>query len=122
MASGPFVPSFVRIRQTSARLVGGRRSVPAKITSPIDLPRSCLMLCSPITHLIASKMLLFPQPFGPTTAEMPGGKSITDFSGNDLNPEISRRFNRIRQACRGPEAYLLRQVLNWEKMSNVGEF
>src|SRR4249919_2163405 len=52
----------------------------------------------------ASTMLDFPQPLGPTTAVIPGLNSMTVFSTKDLNPTISRLFNRIisilfRQFC-----------------------
>jgi hypothetical protein len=43
----------------------------------------------------ASTMLDFPQPLGPTTAVIPGLNSMTVFSTKDLNPTISRLFNRI---------------------------
>jgi hypothetical protein len=35
---------------------------------------------------MASTILLFPQPLGPTTALMPTGKDISCLSMNDLNP------------------------------------
>jgi hypothetical protein len=50
---------------------GLRSRVPAKITSSMRVPRRLLALCSPKTQLIASLMLDFPQPFGPTMAVMP---------------------------------------------------
>ena len=65
---------------------------PAKMTSSIPLPRSCLGLCSPMTHLMASTILLLPQPLGPTTPLIPLGKGIIVFSGNDLNPFSSNRL------------------------------
>ena len=54
---------------------GLRPSLPLKITSSIRSLRSELAFCSPSTHEMASPMLLLPQPFGPTTAVMPSGKS-----------------------------------------------
>jgi hypothetical protein len=50
--------------------------------------------------------LLFPQPLGPTMAEIPGGKAILAFSKKDLNPTISIFFifmcwplDRIETLC-----------------------
>lgn len=63
------------------------------MTSPIRPPRRLFADCSPKTQRIASVILLFPLPFGPTTAVMPGTKSIATLSANDLNPFISSRFN-----------------------------
>jgi hypothetical protein len=40
-------------------------------------------------------MLLLPHPFGPTTAETPGGKAMLALSGKDLNPDISSFFSFI---------------------------
>ena len=71
--------------------------VPAKITSSIDLPRNCLTLCSPMTQRMASITLLLPQPLGPTTAVMPGGKSMTALSKKDLKPEISSFLSFINR-------------------------
>src|SRR5262245_35927491 len=51
-------------------------------------PRSIFALCSPSTQLIASPMLDFPHPLGPTTAVMPSGKTTSVVSENDLKPEI----------------------------------
>src|SRR5207253_10959424 len=52
-------------------------------------------LCSPITHVIASATLLFPQPFGPTMAVTPRSNASSDRSENDLKPLISRRSRRM---------------------------
>src|SRR3972149_9517289 len=46
-----------------------------KITSPIELPRRELGLCSPRTHEIASAILLLPLPLGPTITLIPGSKN-----------------------------------------------
>ncbi len=59
------------LKVTCAIPNGLRSRVPAKITSSMRVPRRLLALCSPRTQLIASLMLDFPQPFGPTTAVMP---------------------------------------------------
>ena len=50
---------------------GLRSRVPAKITSSMRAPRRLLADCSPSTQLMASLMLLLPQPLGPTMAAMP---------------------------------------------------
>ena len=84
-----------RHSETSAKPVGLRFSVPAKITSSILLPRKDFMLCSPITQRIASEILLFPLPLGPTIAVMPLPKSRDILSTNDLNPCISSFFKYI---------------------------
>jgi hypothetical protein len=39
-----------------------------------------------MTHLMASTILLFPHPLGPTTPLMPLGKDTIVFSENDLKP------------------------------------
>jgi hypothetical protein len=46
-------------------------SEPPKMTSSMRPPRRLLALCSPSTQVIASEMLLLPQPLGPTMAVMP---------------------------------------------------
>jgi hypothetical protein len=51
--------------------------------------------CSPMAQRRASTILDFPQPLGPTMAVIPGLSSMTVFSTKDLNPTISRLFNRI---------------------------
>ena len=64
-------------------------SVPLKITSSIDEPRIDFALCSPITKRIESATLLFPHPFGPTIAVMPGSNLTSTLSANDLKPYMS---------------------------------
>ncbi len=93
--------SLASVRETSAMFNGGLPWVPEKMMSSLDLPRSCLRLCSPITQRMASTTLLLPQPFGPTTAEMPGGNSSVDLSQNDLNPDISSFLSFISHAFVG---------------------
>ncbi len=78
---------------TSARPSGGRPAVPAKMTSSILPPRSALAPCSPSTHAIASTTLLLPEPFGPTTAVMPGSKRSVVVEAKDLKP---RSVNDLR--------------------------
>src|SRR5438876_6683606 len=70
-------------------LVALRACVPLKMTPSIRSVRRLLALCSPTTQLIASLMLLFPQPFGPTIPVTPSLKTISVRSQNDLNPRIS---------------------------------
>src|SRR5581483_7214513 len=73
---------------------GLRSRVPAKITSSIRVPRRDLADCSPSTHVMASLMLLLPQPLGPTTAAMPSPlKRNSVRSQKDLKPCSSTRFN-----------------------------
>src|SRR4051794_12267528 len=74
------------VRVTSARPSGGRPAVPAKITSSILPPRSALAPCSPSTQAMASTTLLLPEPFGPTTAVMPGSKRSVVAEAKDLKP------------------------------------
>src|SRR5262245_4400843 len=78
-----------RWSETSAMPWGLRASVPLKMTSCMLEPRSIFALCSPRTQLMASPILDFPQPLGPTTAVIPSGKITSVVSENDLNPEIS---------------------------------
>ena len=65
-------PRSVTINVTSAMPIGARDRVPLKITSSIRSPRICLALCSPKTHRMASEILLFPHPLGPTIEVIPG--------------------------------------------------
>src|SRR3954468_23772656 len=85
---------------TSAVAVGFLASLPLKMTSSIFSPRRLLALCSPITQVMASATLLFPQPFGPTMAVTPLSNASSDRSENDLNPLISRRSRRIGHPVR----------------------
>src|SRR6185436_11323637 len=66
---------------------------PLKMTSAISPPRRLLADCSPRIHRTASTTLLLPDPFGPTTAVIPGAKSNRVLSANDLNPTSSRRLS-----------------------------
>ena len=69
-----------------------RESEPAKMISGIFPPRKLFTDCSPSTQRIASVILLFPEPLGPTTAVTLFSKSITVRSAKDLNPAISIFF------------------------------
>ena len=63
--------SLSKTRVTSAKFRAGREEEPAKITSGIVPPRKFFADCSPNTQRIASVILLFPLPLGPTTAVNP---------------------------------------------------
>src|SRR5664279_6229935 len=84
MGSAPSELSMVRV--TSARPNGARPDVPAKMTSSILPPRSAFAPCSPSTQAIAATTLLLPDPFGPTTAVMPGSKRNVVVDAKDLKP------------------------------------
>src|SRR3989338_7145056 len=86
---GSILDSLENVKLTSAKPKPGFLSVPLKMTSSIAEPRSSLTLCSPKTQRMESKTLLLPQPFGPTTAVIPGSKFKTVLSANDLKPKIS---------------------------------
>ena len=81
---------------TSARPVAFRADEPAKMTSSIAWPRKCLALRSPSTHSTASEILDLPEPFGPTTAVMPGSKESALLSANDLKPLSTSDFKYMR--------------------------
>ena len=50
------------------------------------------MACSPMTQQMASEILDFPEPLGPTMAVMLSPKFSTVLSGKDLKPWISSAF------------------------------
>src|SRR6185369_14524628 len=77
-----------------------RDDEPLKMTSAISPPRSDLADCSPRIHRTASTTLLLPDPFGPTTAVIPGAKSNRVLSANDLNPTSSRRLSIVPSEVR----------------------
>jgi hypothetical protein len=55
--------------------------------------RITLALFSPIANMIASSMLLFPDPFGPEIDISPGSKfTLVVLKPNDLKPKISTFF------------------------------
>ena len=80
------------VNVTSARPRGLRSPAPAKITSSILPPRSVFAPCSPITHARASTTLDLPDPFGPTTAQMPGSNFRVVDDAKDLNPRSVNDF------------------------------
>src|SRR5690242_13428018 len=63
------------------------------MTSSILPPRSAFAPCSPSTQAMASTTLLLPDPFGPTTAVMPGSKRSVVADAKDLKP---RSVNDLR--------------------------
>src|ERR671921_1224441 len=91
IGSAPSVLSMVSV--TSARPSGGRPAVPAKMTSSILPPRRLLAPCSPRTQEIASTTLDLPEPFGPTTAVIPGSSRRVVGDAKDLKP-LSVRLDR----------------------------
>src|ERR1700752_3653614 len=74
------------VSTTSARPSAGRPGVPAKMTSSILPPRSAFAPCSPSTQAMASTTLLLTEPFGPTTAVMPGSNFSVVEVAKDLKP------------------------------------
>src|SRR5581483_4424285 len=93
---------------------GLRSRVPAKITSSILVPRKDLADCSPSTQLIASLMLDFPQPLGPTMAAMPSPlKRSSVRSQKDLNPCTSTRlsFSKAYTSTSGGDCHYTKRVL-----------
>jgi hypothetical protein len=88
VAAGVGVASMVTAYfLTSAKPSGKRVLVPLKMTSSILPPRRDLALCSPSTQAMASDILLFPHPFGPTIAATPiPSKTTSVLSANDLKP------------------------------------
>ncbi len=83
---GRYLSVLSNTNVTSANPKGFLELEPEKITSSILEPRRVLALCSPKAHLIASAMLLFPDPLGPTIAVIPGEKVSSVLSAKDLNP------------------------------------
>ena len=89
-------PSVLSITiDTSANPSDFLACVPANIISSDFAPLNDLILCSPSTHLIASDILLFPEPFGPITVVIPSLNSSTVLSANDLKPCNSNLFKYI---------------------------
>ena len=75
-----------KVSSTSATAAARRPSLPAKMTSCMDVPRMLVGLCSPSTHMTASAILLLPLPFGPITTATPGSKTSSVCRENDLKP------------------------------------
>src|SRR5689334_22064204 len=86
--------------------VGLRSRVPAKITSSMRTPRRLLADCSPKTQEMASEMLDFPHPLGPTTAAIPSPGNFSSVrSQKDLNPRICSFFNLSNSLLLKQQAY-----------------
>ena len=66
--------------------------MPLKITSSIELDLRLFEDDSPITHLIASKILDFPHPLGPMIPVTPSSINNSVGCANDLNPDIFNLF------------------------------
>ena len=94
-------PTWSSTKVTSANAIPRRVAQPLKITSVMSSPRRALADCSPITHLMESTMFDLPQPLGPMTAVIPSSKSKVMRSANDLKPNVSNRFRRMRTLRRG---------------------
>src|ERR1043166_10006853 len=92
---GRRLSALSKVRTTSAIFWGGREPEPLKITSIMRLERRDLTDISPKHQRMASTMLDFPQPLGPTTAVIPGSKSNLLRSAKDLKPTISKCFRYI---------------------------
>src|SRR3954451_23367050 len=92
---------------TSARPNAGRPAVPAKMTSSILPPRRLLAPCSPSTQAMASTTLDLPDPFGPTTAVMPGSRRRVVADAKDLKP-LSVRLDRCTGSGSQPGGRLRR--------------
>ena len=96
----------MRCSVTSAIPVGLRSRVPAKITSSMRTPRSDFADCSPSTQAMASEMLDFPQPLGPTMAATPSPGNLSSVrSQKDLKPRIwtflsFSKFHSLRARAR----------------------
>src|SRR5690554_206007 len=85
-SEGRTLVSLLITSVTSATFSGFLVSVPLKMTSSIRPARSVFVDCSPSTHLIASTILLFPQPFGPSNEVVPSANSRQVLSAKDLKP------------------------------------
>src|SRR5690606_29244473 len=85
---------FSKVRETSAIPLPLREREPLKMRSSKLSERNALILCSPITQRIASTILDFPQPLGPTIPVMGWSNNTWVLSAKDLNPLISKDFKR----------------------------
>src|SRR6201989_3109452 len=81
------VPSLLsKISSTAAWPTGLRALELEKMTSVRESPRRRLAADSPMTQRMASMMFDLPQPLGPTTPVILGGRCSVVGSTNDLNP------------------------------------
>lgn len=84
---------FSNVSDTSAIPEALRVREPLKMRSSKLSERKAFILCSPITHLIASTIFDLPQPLGPTIPVMGWSNNTVVLSAKDLNPFISNDFN-----------------------------
>src|SRR5690606_27293402 len=80
---------FSKVRETSAIPEGERVLDPLKIRSSRLSERRDFILCSPITHRMASTIFDFPHPLGPTMPVIGLSRIIWVLSAKDLKPLIS---------------------------------
>ena len=92
VGSGRAPSALSNTSSTSAVALARRPSLPAKITSCIDEPRTVVGLCSPSAQTTASARLLLPLPLGPMITATPGSKTSSVCLGNDLKPRTRRRL------------------------------
>ena len=71
------------------------------------------MDCSPMTQRMASEILDFPDPLGPTMAVMSSPKVRTVLSGKDLNPWISSAFKYNSHTSFLPEPSPCLHLAGW---------
>ena len=85
---------FSKVNETSAKPEPFRVLEPLKIKSSRLSERRVLILCSPMTHRMASTIFDFPHPFGPTIPVIWLSRLMTVLSAKLLNPFISNDFSR----------------------------
>src|SRR4051812_29651692 len=79
------------------------------MTSSIFPPRRVFAPCSPMTQASASTTLDLPDPFGPTTAVIPGSNRRVVDDAKDLNPRRVRLF-RCMQRPLSPDEHSVGEV------------
>ena len=84
---------FSKVRLTSAILLADLVLLPLKTKESKFSLLKAEIFCSPITHLMLSMILLFPQPFGPIMPVIPSSKLTIVLSAKLLNPLISNDFS-----------------------------
>src|SRR3989344_8721922 len=84
---------------TPARLLLGRVGDPPQIKSSPRLERRDFIDCSPRTKRNASATFDFPEPLGPTMAEIREANAMSVFFPNDLKPTSSMDFKYIATHC-----------------------
>ena len=80
---------FSIVSETSVRLSGLRFFEPLKIIFSIFAERNRELFCSPSTQRMASTILVFPHPFGPTIAVRPLSNLILVLCAKLLKPKSS---------------------------------